>query len=809
MASTRPSGGRGGTPNATIGFDYSQLRNAPNVARGYAQATAREISNAFKSLQAEQKLALTQANTTLAAVKAQQSQITATTRAESQVRIQQARAESVAQQQAARTASQVAIQEERRKTAAFNAELRQRRAMGGSLGQGAATFAGAAFGGPIGGLAGAVAGGSPALAAGLVVSGGARFAVEASQSATAYNRQRVAAVNLAGSQAKLNELMETFRRASGGALDKAEGLASVTKLMAVGFADNAGELDKFARAIRGISIAMGTTEDTVTQNLILELFTQRGARLDQLGLQYDKVRARADELRAADTSLTQQQAYQNAVLEQAQERYGALTDSLEGQKTGVEKLAIAWKNLRLEIGQEIKPGVDNLGEWTADFLEWIRQRRAEIPSEAANLLAAAGISSAPLGQRSRDAGRHPAPSFSGAAGSGFDKDQTAALRRREEGFATIERESTLARLEATRSYERQRTSVIAQYEKSIAREAEDFGRQRANAARKLEFAILDIHQDSARQHVKWEQELARNIAEAQADSAERVAEVREDSAERLADSEEKYAKDREKRARDHHKTLREAAANLDAVAVREEQRRFRDEAKEAKNAHEEAKDDIQEQLDERLDDEAKSLAKSERQAREANARRVEEQAENDRLRIEEMRAAFEAQKIEEDAERAIMLGRRAEDHAAQLIEMATAQGERIQQIKDHAQAEREQFTEESNKFLEEVGIHNQAWLDEQEKINEGVIKRHQELLDAQRRALLTPGHPSLADPYIDRNLPIPLVPAANNSRTSNSRSTSITNNIQFITPPNFGANEQSREWVYGVLGDFFEGQLPQ
>src|SRR4029434_2922829 len=135
-----------------------------------------------------------------------------------------------------------------------------------------------------------------ALAAGFGVTFGAQMVVQlinaaiaGDQLATSYARQQVAAESLAGSQAQLNQLLEIYDHVTGGTVDKVTELANVTQLLSVGFADSAEELAGFATAIRGISIATGRSADTITQNLILELFSQRGQRLDQLGLQYHQV----------------------------------------------------------------------------------------------------------------------------------------------------------------------------------------------------------------------------------------------------------------------------------------------------------------------------------------------------------------------------------------------------------------------------------------------------------------------------------------------------------------------------------------
>lgn len=925
MATARPPGG-GSTPQARLGIDLSSFQRAPAVAREAGQATAREISNAFKAVQAEQRVALEQARQTTAAVRAQQNQISAVTRAESSVRIAAARAEGVAQQQAARSAAATVIEQQKRITATHRAEIRAReaaeradRASAGGGGQ----FLGAALGGiggPVGALAGGLAAGSPALAAGLAVGQAARFTFESSQLSVAYGRQRLAAENLAGSTATLNAMMEAYTRASGGAVAKTSALANVTRLQAVGFGDSAAEVERFTVAVRGASIAMGTAQDQMSQEVQLAISNQSLRRLDQIGLGITEVNDRIAQLRAQNQGMTREAAFQEAILGLLTEKFGALAESAEGQATGVEQLSAAWKDFGLAAGEATTPVINFMASGISNWLKdtqrdvglltdawnelniamrggtgpggrltpiteaqlaelqrgpaagtpsWLRggataeelaplraeretlrirhealqQAFAEVQqitdrdvspalermrfdldnlSQSIALLdqriamaGGGGAPAPPMGAQIRPPGT-PDPPFRAVP---LEPDQVAALRAREEGFAAIERESARARLEATQTYERQRASTIANYEKQIAREAEDFGRQRANAERKLQMSILDVHQDSARQRAKWEADLERNIAQARADSAEkaaewesdraeRIAEMRSDSAEREAEIEEKYAKNREKAAEDHRERLMQAAGRLDAVAVREEQREYARAARDAEEAHKERIDEegesLQEGIDEankahakRLDDEADALAKSERQANDAHQRRLDEQKENDRLRIDEMKDAFEEQKIQEDIERGIRLARQAEDHQDQLDEMGRAHGERIQQIKDHAQEERDQFTEESNAFLEDVGIHNQAWLDEQERINEGVIKRHEELLEAERRALLNrmgqpPGFPSLADPFQH----VPPVPSVSQSSTpTSSRSVSIGD----VTVQVLGSTNMDESQLYDVV----------
>lgn len=841
MATSRPPSG-GSTPQARLGIDLSQFQRAPQIAREAGRGVARELQAALRIVH-EQERQVT------AAIKGQQAQATATAKAAASERVSIARTEFIAKEQALKRETIAFAEAEKRKTAVAKAEIREReraarqsQASAGAFGRGAATFAGAALGGPIGGLAGALAGGSPALAAGLAVGQGARFALEASQTAVAYNRQSVAAVNLAGSQAKLNDLLRAYERASGGAVDKATALANVTRLQAVGFADNAAEVDVFTRAVRGSSIAMGKLQDEISQEVQLAISNQSLKRLDQIGLGISEVNTRIAELRANNQGMTREAAFQEAVLGLLNEKFGALADSAEGQASGTERLTKAWKDMRLELGQDIQVNINQATGALADLLGWInrvrdakRQFNAELRDEgileARRIALGRGEQPFPTltsGERSfvsgsagRDAGRHAGLAARRASASApeFSDEQSAIMVERFDALNQITHNANRAILDSTRQFESQRAKTISQYEQSIAREAADFGRQRLNAETKLGMAILDVAQDSARQRVKWEQDLERNIAQAQADSAERVAEARTESAKRAADLEEKFAKDRLKAQRDLSRNLLDAAGRLDANQVYELQRNFAEQEKEAKEAHSDQIGDLRAQLKERETEESKALEKSNRLAREANQRRIDEQAENDRLRIAEMQAAYEAQKVEEDAQRAIMLGRRAEDHAAQLLEMENAHAERIAAI---GEQEAEALAEQNKAFDERLlaeGVHNAKLEAEQTRHQveaERSYKAHIDALDAIVKGQMqgpprgprepAATFPSLADPY--QNVP-PVASVNSSSSISNSRSITIGDINPTIVIGDLGgrSDAQIKALFIDAMTEYLEDQL--
>lgn len=661
----------------------------------------------------------------------------------------------------------------------------------------------------------------------------ARFASEVDAIATAYRRQSVAAANLAGSQGQLNDLLRVYDQVTGGALDKATALQSVTQLMAVGFADSAQELEEFATAIRGISVAMGRSQEFVTQNLILELFSQRGARLDQLGLQYDKVRQRADELAASNRNLTSQQAYQQAVLEQATERFGALTRSAEAQATGLEQVRRAWADLRLEIGQAASGPLDAFGKGLALFIDiqterlrlWMRE--LDVYIRLLRQFGAIGsvltsderrFISASVG---RDSSRHGrSGTASATAGPRFDQDQLAAITEWRRGTLEIERQAARDRLDATRQYESQRTETIRQYEQTVAREAQDFALQRARAEEDYAISLQRTHRDIAQREARQLADLERTVADARTDAAERgaerqaelnerIAETRAQSNERIAEMEEEYGERRERSQRDHRDRLLDAAGRLDAIALLKERRDFanrrRDEDEDFKKRIGKERDNEARRLAElnkahakQAADEANALQKRIDEANRAYQQQLEDGRAADEQRLTDMSADMLLRRAREDEDRAIRLERMAEDHAAQLAEQARAHLERIVQIN---QQEAEELLLHNTAFDEQMASLNQfhaGYLQQQNAFQTQSLVAYQQYLDAQEAELArrtatqgpspqSPRNPLIAPGQFPSLNPSPVVPYTFPQRSPTGQGYTypgngggMTNNIQAI-----------------------------
>lgn len=582
---------------------------------------------------------------------------------------------------------------------------------------------------------------SAAAAVGFGVSGFGAYAavqagrslVESTQLATAYERQRVAAEGLAGGQARLNQLLEAYNEASGGAVDNVTALDNVTRLLATGYAKTVPEAERFVRATRGASIALGRPQEEVTQETQLAISNTSVKRLDQIGLGIEEVTNRVEHLRSTNANWSREMAFQEAVLSVMEQKYGHLTDTVEGQATGVERLRKSWLDFRLTMGQSSQEGINKTAEALARLVkvmddviarnEKLRQDRAYVAGENPIILPGGFIlpsSSAPgidLGRftassSSRDRSRHPSGRLGRLARghARFEDEELSSIRDFEERASEIERQYQEARLNETEQYEQQRTSIIRNYEKQMAREAEDFAIQRSRAARDYQKQREDILEDAA----KRDERLTEDYTEA-------VTEKREDSEKRIQELNEEYQEEREKAAKDHQDRLLSAAGQLNAIAVLEERKRWRRENEERDKAHREQVEAAREALDEQLEE-----------AREAYEERLQDAREADQERLDDMEESRRQQMEDEDADRALRLERAKEDHDDQLAELDRQHGLRLKQIEDQAEDEREAWNKEFEDLLVSLGIYVAGLTEKRKKMDElaeGWFDKQVELLE--------------------------------------------------------------------------------
>lgn len=554
----------------------------------------------------------------------------------------------------------------------------------------------------------------------------ARAVVEATQVATAYDRQRVAAESLAGSQQKLNALLDAYSKSSGGAVDQVTTLSNVTRLLATGYAESVPQVERFVRATRGASIALGKPQDYVIQETQLAISNTSQKRLDQIGLSVEEVTNKIKELRKTNALWTRETAFQEAVLTIMDEKYGALTATMEGQVTGVEKLTTAWSNFMLTVGQTQQRDVNSISNWFSNIIAALDKQLVEGEARAKrnalwqfNLYKNSGLLAFDTMRSGGDITHAKAqglqymdsPTLTPSAAHGnFANAPAKPWSRPEEQMNVLVNawqqeqdilaQANKARLQEVTQYEEQRASIIRNYGKNMVREEEDFQRQRARSQRDYDKSVADAIEDAAERD-----------AEMQEDLDDRIAEAKENNAERISKIEEKYNEDREKAERKHRDNLLKAAGQLDAIAVLEERKRWREENKDRKDAHDEQLEEAKETLQEQIDD-----------ARKAHAERLEDARRADEKRLEDMRENREQQLADENEDREIRLARSKEDHDDQLDELDRQHDLRMEQIQKESDDQLKALQDALEGELAAVGIYVEGYLEKIKKRDEAVEK---------------------------------------------------------------------------------------
>lgn len=635
------------------------------------------------------------------------------------------------------------------------------------------------LGGGGGGIAGGIASG---LLGGLGVGIGGYAIANIAQGvgadvdrATAYERQTVAARNLAGSQAKLNELLAAYATASGNAVDKVTSLSNVTRLMATGFADTAPEMEKFVRATRGASIALGKPQDYIIQETQLAISNVSVKRLDQIGLGITEVNERIEQLRATNAGWTREMAFQDAVISLLDQKYGKLTKTAEGQATGVEKLRKAWADLRLEVGENAKGPLDDMSEGLSGFLDYLVQivnDLQEIEERAKRIGAHRSIGGfiVPDAAAGREHFREGFMNYNWTDDSqpvrpskpkGLSDEQKDLRSQWYTRFQDLETNYNNQRLAEIERYESQRASIIQNYGKMMVREEEDFARQRARGLEDYERSIVKIIKDAQERESEMREALA-----------ERVADAREEHEERVSDIQEKYQEDREKALEDHRDRLMKAAGQLDAIAVLEERKRWKRENEEREEGYKDALEKAQENLDEQIEKANEAHEKQLEKARKADEDRLAEMAENRRIQLER-----------EDEDRGIRLERAKQDHDDQLAEMDRLHQETMTKLAKEYEAERTLMTEEFAIAMHDAGIYiegvaaklvakqklEEEWLEEMIGKYENLLKTEKDPNRHTYDPKTGPNIPLDYGKYLNETAPLP----ASSSHTSTSRSSSL------------------------------------
>lgn len=728
MASALPPSAAGGTPTLSLGVDLSQLQQASAAARAAGQKLGKELETALKQALREQAAAQKQHTAELNAALTQR-----------RVAVKVAAREEVAAQKAA-LREQVAA--EKQYTAQLKAEHQQRvaaartaAAQQRAIVRGGATFAGAALGGPVGGITGALAGGATAipLVAGLAVGQAAKLSRDSTQAASDLS-EAINKVGVAFDESGQSVLNWSNNSASAlgqsrrDALEAASSFGLLFREMGLGSRQSAVMSQRLVELATDMASIHNIRPEEALEKLQAGLVGEtRPLREVGVLLNDQVVRQKAVAMGMAETTaaVTDQQkvlARYQLILEQTSRTQGDFKRTITGLANQQRIFNAEWEDFLANTGK-IQQGPGGLGLAAVntvlgtlnDGMEWFN-RQTEFALQQWQLLGRVmgGMSlrtayRAPQQEsfdRAMIAAGRTSPSLP-SAGRTFTDDQTQLIVDRSRTLANMQRQTDRAVVDSAAQYAKQRADTIANYDKQIAREAEDWGRQRERAEQKYQQSIVDAMREAQDKQI----ELAKARDEA-------VADARADSQKQLLDLERDYNKERERSERSHRLALFDAASRLDAVAVMQEQRQYAEDKRTREEDYQDRIADERDNLDEQIAEQEKSYQKQLAVARQASADR-----------IAELTAAYEEQQRIEEDDRQLRLDRQTQDQAAQLAAMDKAQAERIQQIKDNAAEQRQEFDEQFRRDAVAAGIKIQSWIDQNNKVTDEAIKSFDRFMD--------------------------------------------------------------------------------
>lgn len=162
--------------------------------------------------------------------------------------------------------------------------------------------------------------------------------------------------------------LEAMRRAVGGAMTESEMMSGANRLLSMGLADNASELENMSRMAVMLGGSTRSAAESIEEFSLL-LANQSILRLDTFGISGAKVRERIEELMAADKNLTREQAFLNAVMEEGTRKVDALAAAGVKATTSAQDLGTAFRGLKEAIGEGLAGPVSEGQAGIAAFFE--------------------------------------------------------------------------------------------------------------------------------------------------------------------------------------------------------------------------------------------------------------------------------------------------------------------------------------------------------------------------------------------------------------------------------------------------------
>jgi len=164
-------------------------------------------------------------------------------------------------------------------------------------------------------------------------------------------RTKTAFENISGGAGQATERLEAMQRATRGAMSEQQMMGTANRLMQMGLADSAEELERVVTMATRLGSAMGVGATEAVESFALTLANTSIPRLDLFGISAGKVRKRIQELQAAMPGMAREAAFFAATMEVGGEAMARLGDVVEDEALSIERLEASWTDLKTTFGE--------------------------------------------------------------------------------------------------------------------------------------------------------------------------------------------------------------------------------------------------------------------------------------------------------------------------------------------------------------------------------------------------------------------------------------------------------------------------
>lgn len=221
---------------------------------------------------------------------------------------------------------------------------------------------------------------------GAALIGAAKMTFELAKLGAQSARTRNAFVNISGGADEATERLDAMKRATRGALSEQNAMSAANRLMQMGLATNATELENVTNMAVKLGTAMGRTATASIEEFALLLANQSIPRLDTFGISAGKVRARIAELMAATPGLSRETAFMTATFEEGEEAMARLGDTVDDDMLAFERLEATTDDLIATIGEGLAPSLADAAEAGNLLLNWTNDIQSTMVQHAQQVL---------------------------------------------------------------------------------------------------------------------------------------------------------------------------------------------------------------------------------------------------------------------------------------------------------------------------------------------------------------------------------------------------------------------------------------